>query len=308
MNILDLLKKGQTAINDAHEAEQQERLGYLRIGTFGIVDSENKSRGNCLRIANLRKKGISTKADWSTHQMFQGGFANEEIIFKQLRAALPSKFQILREKEIPINWIEGTTKISGSPDIVIKNTETGKMIQALELKAVCSVYTAKSVHYELKPKSNHLIQAAAYSWRLSEQLGYEVPYEIVYASRVDWYVLEGHDFLKAKKYDLEVRPGRKSLKILPFVRTYTLQWAGDTLEYWTEGLSGAVKTEITKESLKKFALEADKDIIHPRPSNLDVEGKRSFKPCDYCDFKKVCDSHEDSGYETWLNNIRKELK
>ena len=94
------------------------------------------------------------------------------------------KGTILREEELGLEWDINGVKASGRPDIVLK-AESGEEL-GLELKMVASVWTARNVLLENKPKMNHLIQAANYSYRM------DIPFQLWYTSYVN---LTGPDFI-----------------------------------------------------------------------------------------------------------------
>jgi hypothetical protein len=238
--------------------------------------------------------------------------------------------KILREEEIPIEWqvqFDGLkVSATGRPDLVLCDGK-GKPQVGLELKLVSSAWTARDV-ISGKPKLDHLRQAATYMWKLSNQLGYEVPFELWYASRVNYAVSgpfmvglfpkygdKGHEYCKyVERKDRKTgQPYVEVKDVLPFTKGYSLRWtvsgrlqfaevaADSSLGQWTD-------TVVTKAAIDAFyegVLEqATVGKLGPRPKALDHTGAGKYDPCGYCPLNSVCDKYEASGYATWLEAVR----
>lgn len=182
ISIKDLIKQGAANKQALSEKEELTKVGTLRGGSSGALAMGGRPLGTCPRLAALRFKGLRVEEhEESRGFMFDAGNSNEDIWYDVLGHAYPPS-QILRESEVPITWDLNGVKVTGRPDIVLTDAER-KPVIGLELKLVCSFWTARSVLFEKAPKTGHLIQAAFYSWRLG------IPFELWYASRVDWTIM-----------------------------------------------------------------------------------------------------------------------
>jgi hypothetical protein len=193
ISISSLLKTAiATSVRNSAE-EEATKVGILRAGNSGAMALGGKSLGKCPRQTFLRFKGVSVnEAEESRQHMFAAGHTNEDIWYDLLSLAYP-KEQILREEEVPIQWELDGYKVTGRPDLVLTDAEK-KPILGLELKLVSSLWTARDVMFSSHPKTDHLVQAAHYSWKLG------VPFELWYASRVDW-AINAQNPKKNSKYD-----------------------------------------------------------------------------------------------------------
>ena len=296
---------------ERREKEAAKEVKTLRGGDAGAV-IDGKMYGKCSRLAGLRYEGVDVPVDHplNTLNQFEGGFANEDIIYEKLVKGGIDPAAILREEEIPVAW---TTKaglpVSGRPDICIM--EGGKVKVLFELKSVVSLWTAKSVHYDLRPKSDNLIQAAHYSMAhdAEETL-------LVYSSYSQFHLSTAPKWLQAKfqpgTHDVDFKADGTPMKILAFDRVYRLTWGDDdVLSYWTEGLDAPQRTKLTKQSIRDYyeqlALELQEQTLGPRPSGLAVDGGKSFKACDYCALKPVCDQYEKEPRQVWKDHVLVEV-
>lgn len=184
-----LLDQGQDNLRTSHMEADAKKIGTLRGGSVGCIltdDGDMSSGydivGSCPREVVARYLGYNELHSKSTHIMFSLGIANEDIWSDLLKA---SGVNFKREEELGLEWQIDGVKASGRPDIVICDEEDNAQL-GLELKMVASVWTARTVLFEMKPKMAHLIQAANYSYRMN------VPFELWYTSYVN---LAGPDFI-----------------------------------------------------------------------------------------------------------------
>lgn len=172
---------------DARQKDRERRVeqnvgkeGNLRAGNSGIMSPTGLVAGHCIRKAHLRQLDIETETiSEDKLLMFDLGFASEDIILTKLKSTLPDSHAVLSEEEIPTEWCtENGTRVSGRPDHVIcRLEEEGTApILGLELKSVHSMWTARDVFFQRKPKLANMIQAAHYMWQLN------VPYKLIYSS------------------------------------------------------------------------------------------------------------------------------
>lgn len=206
MKLTDLFRQSRLNGRAEYVRKEEEKRGVLRAGSSGIISEKNEVAGHCARKAHLRSLGI--ELDPPTEDkliMFDLGFASEDIVYEKLVSALDGTGHvILREEEIPVEWMTSNgTKVTGRPDIVIckayasapkgewqgvvpinKNGLTvaaAVPVLGLELKSVHSVWVAREVLFNRKPKLSNLTQAAHYMWKLGEQVGMKyLPYKLVY--------------------------------------------------------------------------------------------------------------------------------
>jgi hypothetical protein len=237
--------------------------------------------------------------------MFGAGLDNEDQWMQTLSKAW--KGVILREQEIPVVWTtpNGTT-VTGRPDIVLCTDDKVPQV-GIELKLVSSVWTANAVHYKLEPKTDHLIQAAHYMWRL------DIPFKLVYSSRVNWLVPYNLKRSLADRYDVKMMQGKsgpEAWDIKPFVREYDLSFENGTLSYFTCGMPCPQATIITVEGIERYydlvsKIPATKKL-GPRPAQKNMLGARSsYNPCDYCPLASACDNYDATGdYNYWLDLVK----
>lgn len=325
--IKPLLDIGMARLLADDKANEGTKSGTLRGGNSGIyIETKGRVAGKCQRLSYLRFKGISIEDTTASRKlMFQSGQVNEDLWMDVLNKAWHGP--ILTESEVPTSWTTSNgTLVTGRPDIVLCDdnsdveglyfdTETNAwtvpaslLVQGMdtvqmairratkpkvgiELKQISSVWTARDVLLEGRPKFDHLVQAAHYSWQLN------IPFELWYTSRMDWhgnpmldrimpkygsakynmfrdYFEESYyrsvrsrngnnytkridraEFLKDKdNYGWE--EGQVSagiLKLLPFTLGYTLAWDKDEFLTYTSILTGeTVRTIISKGRLQEY--------------------------------------------------------
>jgi hypothetical protein len=320
MNLLELIKAGR-----AHESAEQAtnevaKAGTLRGGSVGaIINGEHF--GKCARLSALRARGLSINADASRIPMFSAGRSNEDIITAEL-ARVWEDGPILREEEIPINWqLPDGTPVSGRPDIVLCGGSASEPDPrfGIEAKLVSSIWTAIAVNFDLRPRSEHLIQAAHYSW----QLGF-LPYSLYYSSRAEYHLSTAPKWLQDKFQpgtpDVEFKEDKRKskggatpFKITPFDRVYDLTWSGHpdpaqrVLSYHTPGMDVPQQTTLTPAAIQAYyqhvsSLGSD-GTAGPRPSAQSIDGSKSYNPCDYCELAGICDMYEDK-FDVWLDASR----
>lgn len=316
-----LLEAGTQALTDKSKAEESLKKGTLRGGTVGLVEPVEggiEVSGTCHRQAMLRFLGIDLKemeGESTRDLMFAAGRTNEDSWHEVLSASWPGK--ILREEEVPIKWeTKGGTPVTGRPDIVLADLG-GKLVRGLELKLVSSLWTARTV-LQGKPKTGHLVQAAHYMWKLSEQSGYEVPFELWYTSRVDWHVMGWAQKHFPKQEDAasvycEYSTNKDGVseikKVLPFTKGFELKFAQGQLQFREEGSKKWIDTIISCDRIEQYYELIEQSVeqkqLGPRPINLDYSGQReNWKQCDFCPLVSTCEQYEDKGFETWLEQVK----
>lgn len=306
-----------------HRLRDQKVLGNLRAGNSGIMSDDGDVAGSCHRVAHLRQLGIVIEEPLdSTQIMWQLGTVNEEIVYRDLMRTLSPGEIVLREEEIPIEWMtENGTKVTGRPDIVICTTTAGVLAPApvlgIEVKSVASVWTSREVLFEGRPKMEHLIQAGHYSWKLG------VPFRLLYKQYQNQAIPSWAQkfFPKAgREYSEYVEYKEKGdiKHILPFEISYSLEWdKKGVLKYRREyaDMSRTVgpwqKSLVTQADIERYyefiSEMAETGSLGPRPMTVDSAGKeKNFSTCDYCPLQGICDATEERGlsYGDWLERVQ----
>jgi hypothetical protein len=304
--LLELLAKGHTAQRAEHDAGDAKKLGHFRGGSVGVVDTDGKVYGKCPRLSYLRSIGYQPPiTPESKYDMFSAGISNEDIVVKLLRDSGTPLTVRHGDTGLELEYkLADGTLVSSRPDLVL--TSGDKTVAGIETKLVCSIWTALGVHYDLKPKSDHLIQAAHYSMQLGKPT-----FWLLYSNRCDWHLSTAPKFLTDKfgagVYDVEYRADGKPLKIGPFNRVYDLTWdSKGFLCYQTDGLDEPVKTKIDTAAVQRYyesvAAIRDTGVLGPRPHNKSVDGSKGYSACDYCDLKPLCDNHE-TNFPVWKDMV-----
>ena len=283
-----------------HQLHEQTKLGVYRVGSSGVVVA-GQSYGQCPRQAHLRALGVEGDKTDTDLLTFESGYASEDKFMQTLTAAWTDETKsrsVQREEECPVEFEAGGHRVTGRPDGLL--LKAGVPVYGVECKAVLSMWKAIKVHYDLKPDTAHLIQAGIYSHCLG------VPWSIVYSARCQYHLSTAPAWLQAKfqqgVYDVEWK-GTEPFKTSVFEREYLLTWEDGHLCYETVGLD-KVKTLMTWESVLAFYQQVS-DVptsLPPRPTKTGIDGKSTYKACDYCEFKPQCDNYE-SNYEVWVDHI-----
>lgn len=288
--LTDLLAQARQKGRDSHKAGETAKLGVLRAGSTGAMAETGEIVGHCHRKSLLRSKGIELDPPTIDKLlMFELGFANEDIVYDQLVAALPSAYTILREEEIPIEWLTTNgTKVTGRPDMVICEQTSSvivpvgstvsytvggglilngeripsvsigtKPVLGLELKSIHSMWTARDVLFGGEPKLNNLLQAAHYMHRLG------VPYKLHYKSysQLGQGVAGGKSWV-ASLFPKQGEPGSEYLEyndqgnikhIKQFEIVYDLEYSAEgRLQYRLEGSNKWTTTIISNTDIERY--------------------------------------------------------
>lgn len=317
--------------------KEKAKLGNLRAGSTGMMAETGDVAGSCHRKSHLRSLGIEIEAPTEDKLiMFELGYANEDRIVEILNSSLGPDEILLREEEIPIEWTTSNgTKVSGRPDIVICKVETttdpteqyttppsGSInstiekripVLGLELKSVHSVWTARDVLFQRKPKTANLLQAAHYMWKLG------VPYKLIYRSYSqlgqggsDWLarMLPKPGEPLSEYIDYNDKGKMKHVKQFDWVYDLRFTSAG-RLQYKLEAEDEKLYTNtiITRDDIQRYfeytSRMAEERTLGPRPMSIDPQGsKLNYTDCGYCPLQATCDEYEDKGYEQWLAMVR----
>lgn len=335
------LKDGRAKARSDYKGLESSKMGTLRAGNSGIMSKEGDVVGACHRLTHLRSLGLQIDdVDDSKLIMFQMGTANEDVVYEDLLHTAAPDEVVLREEQIPITWLTPNgTKVTGRPDMVVcrkaspdEDAKGRGLVMAegvdspllpifgVELKSIASIWTTRDVIGEQKPKMEHLIQAAHYSWQLG------VPFRLLYKQYSiqeipGWKGAKGSAGWTQKLFPTPGAPGSEFIdyekgRIQPFEICYELEFTKVTegfLRYRREGSSDAwVKTLVSTDDLKRYyqfvsEMAATGDL-GSRPLNIGPDGKeKSWSKCDqkYCPLAGTCDRYEGSGYSKWLAEVKK---
>lgn len=307
--LLAALSAGHDAADVKHATEEAAKLGHLRGGSVGVVLPDGSTAGKCPRLAHLRTLGLQPPLEsLATRNMFALGYANEDIVEGLLRAGLDVGLTVLSGADTAFSYTRPDGRVVSCRADLALAKPGGGTVQGLELKAVCSLWTALGVAFDLRPKSDHLIQAAHYSAKQGK-----IPFLLLYSSRVEWHVSTAPRFIQDKfapghplvKYkDNGVTP----LKIRPFDVAYALSWGPEgKLYYWTDGMATPCVTTITEATIDEYYSRVvaigETQQLPPRPSSKSVDGSKGFNPCDYCDLVPVCNNYE-RDYQAWMDHAQ----
>lgn len=338
---LELFSQGISKLRAKHSEEEAGKLGILRGGSVGCVVGKGQILGTCPKKAYLRMIGIDfdePTADRSL--MFEAGHSNEDIWAASLLASEEPGLSLKRESEIPIAWnLDSGRQITGRPDIVLLQNGTPRKV--LELKLISSLWTARDVGIQLKPKVAHLIQAGHYAWKLG------VPGELWYTSRADFAGPEwagrhlpypGQAFSHLLEYSFykKTETGKSKVseedywslpyaerwadykKIRPFKQGYELEWTDKgQLIYRPLGVEGKDRwtaTLITQDGIKQFY-----ELVDQMPkasklpgcvSSLEADGSRmSYSLSSFCPLNKVCTCSDVKhlSFSSWMELVHQKL-
>jgi hypothetical protein len=277
-----------------------------------VLGLDGEVYGKCQRVAYLRKQGVQSLADANTQELFEAGYASEASLLERLGLGLPEGKRLATTEELNFEWTtENGTVVSGRPDGGVVDVATGAVEFGIEAKLAAGLWTMLGVCYDLLPKSEHLIQAAHYSWRLGG-----VPFALVYSVRSDYHLSTAPKRLQEKfkpgAPHVEFKNG-KPFKVRPHTMIYTLSWdAQGRWCYSCDRLPEGRVTQITTAGIDAWyhlVSELTPESSLPRrPDIKNVDGSKGYNQCDYCDWAAVCERTEDFTVGAWYDHIKAYLK
>ena len=298
----------------AEEDRGADATTALRGGNSGCFLSEDMIAGADPRASILRYFGIEISEGFDQQLMFDAGLKNEDSVTEQLKAAGQS---FLCEEEIPTVWSAKGIPVTGRPDVVVGSwSEPDKHGQfcpeyGIELKMLCSVWSVmKQAHFikDSKPKTNHVIQAAHYSW----QNDY-LPWVLQYISRTNWAIpFYAQKPSKKNPEGYFSEPDHRALRkddkgvpytFLPFMSLYDLTWDNDILS-----IDDAV-TAVTGGGINqyyRYVAECIQNKTVPEIQSL-YDHTGALIPVDKNEnirYFKFTEARENSGFDTWLDDCR----
>ena len=319
INILDILNRDDLQQQEQHKADNVGKEDMLRAGNCGLMLPDGNHTGACTRKSYLRLKGIDLEAEANRLVMFEFGRQNEAIIIDKLHRQLGDTMLITGDDVNTISWqLPSGRTVSGRPDVVIAN-KSKEPVLLLEMKLICSVWTARSVVFGNEPKMGHIIQAMHYAMKLG------VPCKLVYVQAVDFSVpgwgmndlpTEGQvnsEFIEySDKIDKKTQTKiRSPKKLLPCRVVYDLELdATGCVRYRREEskLRWTV-TPVTMEGITQFYEAVDdmatgKTGLGARPISLKACGDfENYTLCQYCELNPICDRLEKQP-DKWLEAVK----
>lgn len=342
VSIDEIVRAAEKAQETAHAAAEAAKVGSMRGGSTGMLLYGRTPNGQCARKAYLRFKGIDVSdIEPNRRLMFDAGLRNEDSWAETIAVGIKEQgldLVIKREEEVQVAWkLKDGTPVSGRPDIVLMRPD-GTPELGLELKLVCSLWTAKDLIVYGEPKMPHLLQAGHYLRQMS--LGNyldgkpnpDLRWEIHYTNRVDFAISgEGWQralFAKAPPHYMEWRTDAKGnnnpLKVLPFRMGFEIKFTPQgqllyrrigTPEHPADGAWNY--SVVTWDSIENFFdVVANIDAageLPPRPALVSVLGEKgNYSPCSalYCPLSATCDRHE-KNLKLWMKEaeeVGKELE
>jgi hypothetical protein len=281
--IKELFEKAGDSESVLHDEKEKDKLGVLRAGTTGHLNSDGLVEGKCHRKALIRFLGLQPAGSRSL--WFDMGAANEMLWLNKLTKSWPNK--IRAEEEYPIQWELDGTPITGRPDMVLFD-EHDKPFVGVELKSIGSMSSAVDVAFGDKPKKEHLLQAAHYSGKLG------IPWYLVYT-----FLAKGTTpYWAQKKY--------KEKEISPFVKEFKVWIDAGVIWYQTE-TGTPVKTRFDMQGITDYYrlivdMQKSKNL-YQRYTETDLSGELvPYNVCNNCTYKDTCDNYE-GDYDRWVHEV-----
>lgn len=315
MNLRDLWKNGLAHDRQQHAEGEASKIGNLRAGDSGAMLKNGDIIGGCPRRAYVRTQlGLEVEPPEASNLiMFELGKANELIWVDKLKRVW--KGTIRCEEEIPIAWSTSSgARVTGRPDVVLCD-EAGRPVLGIEHKAVCSVWTAKSVSFEVQPKVKHVVQAAHYAWQL------RIPYRLVYTQYVNYAVPQWAGRMFGSRPDLVETNDKGEIKhVKPHETIYEISFddKGQVL-YRLELPEGAADSDhpytttiLNVADIERYyeyvAQMHQRKVLGQRPLSVKLTGQKAgYDECSYCPLFEQCEKHEDS-WERWIENVQRQIK
>lgn len=305
MKIQEILTNQLTAENREQNKKDLEKTGNLRAGNAAYMLNNGRvnSANQCLRTTWLRWKGYRSSEEHPPNKlwMFKGGTGSEQIIAGLLKGA---GLNVIMDAEYKID-IDGTV-LSGRPDILLANAD-GKPVLGLELKKISSVWTAKEVINNAKPKTDHICQAAIYSYMVG------VPYKLVYVQYDNYaaFTLRG---ISEEAVNVDRDGKGKPINLAPHLKVYDIKTSDDgRILYKPESGRYWENTGISMQGILDYyrnvkALD-ESSKLPARPEHYDVQGEKgNYTACKYCPYAAACSNFKE-GADTmgeWTEDLLKE--
>ena len=281
------------------------------VASIGTVLPDGNTIGECPRKAILRYLGIKTSAiSTAKSVMFEGGRLNE-LVWEQKLKRVHSGIVWAGDEKPNDPRIVSDGNLIGHVDVLLCDS-SGKIETGIELKTVCSLWTAVSVFVEKQPKLEHLIQSGLYM----KLLGLS-EYKLAYTQYVNYYSPE-YDFIAQKvngQFGEFIESKTHKKKEIPKnflsrrkIYDVKLDFRGyvDFKEEHGEETKYSPIDVSTCQKYIELCETAINDNSLPAPSlALDCLGNKcNYKKCQYCDLSEICGSDKLKDNPTLSNLIR----
>lgn len=308
-NVKELIVNGIKLKQEENSLKDLSKTGTLRGGNSGCILEDGSVIGKCHRLSMLRSMGLQEPKPYSTQLMFDAGFANEDINLDDLHRTWPHGIKC--EEEIPISWYTANgTKVTGRPDKVLHKDELP--VEVIEEKQIVSIWSARDVVLKDTPKTDHVIQAAHYSWQLG------VPATLVYTLRGNlhippvkggWFQREALENIErfGEEY-IELKGPDFPFKFKPFIKQFQLEWRYDRLYY--RGFDDWVRTEVTTQGIESYYEKTSemptRRVLGPMLSDKDLCGNKAKDLCQHCVLEEECNSQQtDYDFDRFIDSAKR---
>lgn len=344
MKIIDKLKLARQINSGISSEHEKARIGTLRGGSGGIATLEGETAGRCPRLSYLRSIGLEVQDEMPEEKLivFDRGKDQEYSVLNDIERTLSNDTCLLKEEQIPTEWFtKNGMKVTGRPDgVICKIVPLNKrllgvgysntLVLGLEIKSIGSFWVSRDVLLAGKPKLDHLIQAAHYSWQLGKQVGLSdqegLPYKLIYRQNsqliIPKYPTKGgglpipgfisqflpknkddttHKLHGLIKFDKSGVPG----EIKPYTLVYDIKIVDGTLKFKPESDEEYIETVVTVEGIRQYyelvsKLKESGAEAPVAPDSIDYSGEKAgFNVCDYCPLGDLCCGKKEGKKLTW---------
>lgn len=294
MNVRELLKQGIEKRVEADARREASLPPTMRFGNSGAI-IDGKMYGNCARLAHLRLLGFQMASDESTQILFSAGRAMEHVVYDFYSAVLPKEriLSVHQNNEAVTQYQHPSgLPVVGHADFILLNEDMKEEV-GLECKGKLSYWGVKGLIVDGKGYAAHIIQSAHYMWK---------------------HGLKQYAILNVtpSKYLTDAPEGWPQGSLSRSGKGWAVNPRIDIIDLWTAE-DGTLrvrmpdltehKTKLKYEHIEKFYGEVAKmgpgAPLPVAPTNAGLFGKPSWKACDYCALRDICDS--ETSYEAWLD-------
>lgn len=301
-----------------------DTYGRFRAGNSGIVGTDGRMYGECLRKTIARYLGLGP-TDATVTDIDQGfwdaGLANELIVTQVTRQVMDPSVQVWTDRDgtAKTSWyLPGTqVEVTGRPDLVV--AVGNKPVYGYELKAKVASNAAVNLWMEQEPSSDHVAQALHYTW----QLGLPT-YSLVYSYRGEteaqaWRMVKASE-AGYRRPEMFTRSGviRQKAVITSFDTEFLIQRPADNSKTITivKENKQVLDTAFSVDGLIGYYTTAYEHIqnqtMPERPRNWRIFSSNNpqrpqelpYSKCGKCKFADHCDRYENS-YSDWTNSLKK---
>jgi hypothetical protein len=272
----EVLHAGHKLINEQQDATEAARLGELRAGSAGAITADGKAYyTQCGRLAQARLLGHQQQPTTEMRAMFNGGFALENYLEEQFKAA---GFEHTKEPKYSKEIAPGLT-VYGRPDFefTIEGTRVG-----LEIKSLASPFSVIKQVKNGFPLMKHLLQAAVYT---------------MICDRSEWLFAVGNVFFA----------NEKGQRVSPGLRFYEFRKAGDSFTISNEAGETTTLPFTVPDIIRYYQQVQDKtkaEELLPRPTEQELRIS-TYNRCNYCHMKSACNEADAKqiSFKDWMKRV-----